>query len=456
MPISTLSGRSRLPLFFLIMMDLGIAFFCAELTKFFRFGPDDPRYLHLIVLQALLVVVFSLFCNVYAPWRGRPFGTKMASVFFAWLLSFAALLAYLVMSKTTETYSRLWLAIWVCTAIPAALLMRFALYKLLRVFRRRGRNTRHVLIIGSGKNFAAMQSFFSQDNGYGYRLAHIIDYKDEMQVLTDLESYLAQGKMVDECWLCIPFTKNIIIHPVMYAMRHSTANIRYMPEMHDLHLMNYDISMIGNFYSMNISCSPMDSINAFIKRSSDIIFASLILLLISPLMIAVAIAVKLSSPGPVLFKQYRHGANGKPVKIYKFRSMKLHQEDNDKVTQASKGDPRVTRVGAFIRRTSLDELPQFINVLQGRMSVVGPRPHALVHNDYYKELVESYMQRHKVKPGISGLAQVRGFRGETDTLDKMQRRVECDLEYINNWSLWLDVKIIIGTVFKGFMNPNAY
>ncbi len=136
--------------------------------------------------------------------------------------------------------------------------------------------------------------------------------------------------------------------------------------------------------------------------------------------------------------------------------MKVHKEGEGKVTQATKGDPRVTKVGAFIRRTSLDELPQFINVLQGRMSIVGPRPHALAHNEYYKDLVESYMKRHKVKPGITGLAQVRGFRGETDTLDKMQRRVECDLEYINNWSLWLDIRIIIGTVFKGFMNPNAY
>jgi putative colanic acid biosynthesis UDP-glucose lipid carrier transferase len=170
----------------------------------------------------------------------------------------------------------------------------------------------------------------------------------------------------------------------------------------------------------------------------------------------IGIAIKLSSPGPVLFKQYRMGINGKHFKVYKFRSMVVHNESGGDVTQASRNDSRVTRVGAFLRRTSLDELPQFFNVLQGRMSIVGPRPHALAHNEYYKDLVESYMQRHKVKPGITGWAQVSGYRGETDTLDKMQKRVEYDLWYIDNWSLWIDIKIIFLTVFKGFVNKNAF
>ncbi|BBH32127.1 undecaprenyl-phosphate glucose phosphotransferase [Pseudomonas sp. St290] len=150
------------------------------------------------------------------------------------------------------------------------------------------------------------------------------------------------------------------------------------------------------------------------------------------------------------------GINGKHFKVYKFRSMVVHNESGGDVTQASRNDSRVTRIGAFLRRTSLDELPQFFNVLQGRMSIVGPRPHALAHNEYYKDLVESYMQRHKVKPGITGWAQVSGYRGETDTLDKMQKRVEYDLWYIDNWSLWIDMKIIFLTVFKGFVNKNAF
>ncbi|MGD9872416.1 MAG: exopolysaccharide biosynthesis polyprenyl glycosylphosphotransferase, partial [Thauera sp.] len=181
-----------------------------------------------------------------------------------------------------------------------------------------------------------------------------------------------------------------------------------------------------------------------------------IFLMILPVCIVIALAIKLTSPGPVLFKQYRTGINGQRFKVYKFRSMVVHQESAGHVTQAKKGDARVTPIGAFLRRTSLDELPQFFNVLQGRMSIVGPRPHALAHNEYYKDLVESYMQRHQVKPGITGWAQVNGLRGETDTLEKMKARVEHDLWYIDNWSLWLDLKIIFLTVFKGFVNPNAY
>lgn len=183
---------------------------------------------------------------------------------------------------------------------------------------------------------------------------------------------------------------------------------------------------------------------------------SIISLLVLPVCLAIALVIKITSPGPVLFKQYRTGVNGKQFKVYKFRSMRIHEEENGQVTQATKGDSRITPIGAFLRRTSLDELPQFYNVLQGRMSIVGPRPHALAHNEYYKELVESYMRRHKVKPGITGWAQVNGLRGETDTLEKMEKRVEYDLWYIDNWSLWLDLRIIFLTIFKGFINKNAY
>ena len=184
--------------------------------------------------------------------------------------------------------------------------------------------------------------------------------------------------------------------------------------------------------------------------------ASMILLLASPLLILVASGIKLSSQGPVLFKQQRHGCSSQPIRVYKFRTMRLHQEMQGQVTQAQRNDKRITRLGAFLRRTSLDELPQFINVLQGRMSIVGPRPHAIEHNQHYKELVYAYMQRHKVKPGITGWAQVNGWRGETDTLEKMQKRIEYDLDYIEHWSLWLDLKIILLTVCRGLVNRNAY
>jgi putative colanic acid biosynthesis UDP-glucose lipid carrier transferase len=196
-------------------------------------------------------------------------------------------------------------------------------------------------------------------------------------------------------------------------------------------------------------------VNGIVKDLFDKAFASVALILLLPLFIVIAILIKRSSPGPVFFKQPRLGLNGKPFNVYKFRSMKMHQEHGI-VTQATKQDPRITPIGAFLRRTSLDELPQFINVLLGDMSVVGPRPHALQHNEMYKDLLEMYMVRHRVKPGITGWAQIHGYRGETDTVDKMAKRVQFDLHYIQNWSLWMDIRIILWTAFKGWTGTNAY
>ncbi len=456
MPTSFISGRSRLPLYSLVALDVAIAFGCGELAELIRFGAHSSHFTVLMYIQALLVVVLSFLCDVYGPWRGRSFSERFTRVLLAWSLSFVGLVTFLVMSKTMEQYSRVWLGTWIVTAIPLAVILRLFLYQLLMMARRQGRNTRSVLVIGDGRNFSDVCQSFAGSNEYGYNLVDVVHHDDDFTTISNLETLVNQGKSYDECWICMPLHKSSVLKPVMYTLRHMPVNIRYMPGLQDLPLLNYKINKIGQYTALDISCSPMDASNKLIKRVSDLVIGGLILLLIAPVMLGVAMAVKLSSPGPVLFKQYRHGAGGRKVKVYKFRSMKVHQEEQGKVTQATKGDPRITPIGAFLRRTSLDELPQFLNVMQGRMSIVGPRPHALEHNEYYKELVESYMKRHNVKPGITGLAQVRGYRGETDKLEKMQRRVECDLEYINNWSLWLDIRIIFATVFKGFVNPNAY
>jgi len=229
-----------------------------------------------------------------------------------------------------------------------------------------------------------------------------------------------------------------------------------VPDWFALKLMNHGISEMVGLQLLDLSMSPITGATRLVKQIEDVVLAALILLLISPLMLVIALAVKLTSPGPVLFKQTRHGWNGEKISVYKFRSMVVHQEHGNSVTQASRHDSRITPLGSFLRRTSLDELPQFFNVLSGSMSIVGPRPHAVQHNEHYKELVPGYMWRHKVKPGITGWAQINGFRGETDTLHKMEQRVNHDLFYIENISLWLDLKIIFLTVFKGFTHPNAH
>lgn len=259
----------------------------------------------------------------------------------------------------------------------------------------------------------------------------------------------------DEVWLCLPLGDQAGIETTIDALRHSMANIRMVPDWFSLKLLNHGISQVVGLHMLDLSASPISGFTRIIKEIEDMVLATLILLLISPLLMVIALAVKLTSPGPVLFKQQRHGWNGEKISVHKFRSMVVHHESDFAVTQATRHDTRITPLGAFLRRTSLDELPQFFNVLQGRMSIVGPRPHAVQHNEHYKELVPGYMRRHKVKPGITGWAQINGFRGETNTLDKMEQRVTHDLFYIEHISLGFDLKIIFLTVFKGFTHQNA-
>jgi len=237
-------------------------------------------------------------------------------------------------------------------------------------------------------------------------------------------------------------------------LRDTTVSIYFVPDIFVADLIQARVDSIGGLPVVAVCESPFYGFNGVVKRISDFVLASLLLALISPLMIAIAIGVKLSSPGPALFKQRRYGLDGRRIVIYKFRSMTV-AEDGEVVRQATRNDSRVTRFGAFLRRTSLDELPQFVNVLQGRMSIVGPRPHAVAHNEMYRKLIRGYMIRHKVKPGITGLAQVNGLRGETDTVDKMKARIDYDLAYLRNWSIALDLRIIVKTAAV-LLHRNAY
>ncbi len=266
---------------------------------------------------------------------------------------------------------------------------------------------------------------------------------------------LARDGKVDYIYITLPMKAENRIVELVNALSDTTASVYMVPNFFVFDLLHGKMTSFDGLPVLSLHESPFFGVDGWVKRLEDILVASLILAIIAVPMALIALGVKLSSPGPVLFKQRRYGLNGAVVEVWKFRSMTVC-EDGAKVVQAQKGDSRVTPFGAFLRRTSLDELPQFINVLQGQMSVVGPRPHAVAHNEQYRRLIRGYMLRHKVKPGITGWAQISGWRGETETLDKMEMRVKHDLEYVQNWSLWLDIKIIFLTVFKGFINKNAY
>jgi len=260
---------------------------------------------------------------------------------------------------------------------------------------------------------------------------------------------------VHEVYITLPLGSQPRIVELLEQVQGTTASVFFVPDVFGISIIQGRLQDMNGVPVVGICETPFTGTNELVKRISDIVLASLILVLISPLLLAIAIGVKLSSPGPAIFRQRRNGLDGEEIIVYKFRSMRA-MDNGQVVKQATKNDPRITPFGAFLRKTSLDELPQFINVLQGRMSIVGPRPHAVAHNELYRQLIKAYMVRHKVKPGITGWAQVHGHRGETDTVEKMQARVEYDLEYLRNWSLGLDLQIIARTVIVVLLGKNAY
>lgn len=273
--------------------------------------------------------------------------------------------------------------------------------------------------------------------------------------IDELAEYI-KSHQVNIIYLSLPMSGHPRILKLLDDLKDTTASIYFVPDIFMTDLIQGRMGQVDDIPVVAVCETPFTGFNGIIKRSADVVFSLAILLLILPILIIIAIGVKLSSPGPIIFKQRRYGLDGKEILVYKFRSMSVC-EDGGEVTQATKNDQRVTKLGAFLRKSSLDELPQFINVLQGRMSVVGPRPHAVSHNEMYRKLIKGYMIRHKVKPGITGWAQVNGLRGETETLDKMKARIDFDLEYLRNWSLKLDIYIVFRTVsvvFKG--EKNAY
>jgi putative colanic acid biosysnthesis UDP-glucose lipid carrier transferase len=286
------------------------------------------------------------------------------------------------------------------------------------------------------------------------RVAQVIDPEKLAGHCEDVADF-ARAHGVTAIYIALPLSNAPRIGAMVHALRDTTASIYFVPDVFAFDMIQGRLVELNGMPAIAVCDTPFHGMNAVLKRAIDLVVGSLLLLMVSPLMLLIAAAVKLTSPGPVLFRQRRYGLNGEEILVYKFRSMTVC-EDDDQLTQAKKGDLRVTRLGKFLRKSSLDELPQLLNVLEGKMSIVGPRPHAVAHNEQYRKLIHGYMIRHKVRPGITGLAQVNGFRGETETLEKMAQRVKYDLEYLSSWSPWLDLKIIAKTVRVILRDPNAY
>ncbi|PKG82622.1 undecaprenyl-phosphate glucose phosphotransferase [Colwellia sp. 75C3] len=417
----------------------------------------------LIVLFAFLYIAEAF--NLYRSWRAGKFRDMVANAWGTLILSFLALLIFAFIFKFSEQLSRVTVTLWFFCSLISLFSWRLCsqIYKKSR--RNMGLSMRKVAIIGATK---AGENIFQQINTYGElgydcigffedrKVGRLFD-QGHLNIVGTIEQAIEQAKAgrLDVIFLALPFQAEKRIADILARLGDTTVDVHIVPDFLISNLMHARIDHVGNIDTLSVFESPYFGFREITKRTLDVVAGMAILLLILPVLIVVSIGVKLTSKGPVLFKQDRYGLGGELIKVWKFRSMTV-QENSDIVIQATKNDVRVTPFGAFLRRTSLDELPQFINVLTGSMSIVGPRPHAVSHNEEYRKKVEFYMLRHKVKPGITGWAQVSGYRGETDTLDKMEKRIEYDLQYIKNWSLSLDIKIIFLTVFKGFTNKNAY
>jgi putative colanic acid biosynthesis UDP-glucose lipid carrier transferase len=324
---------------------------------------------------------------------------------------------------------------------------------------------RRAIIVGLNEQGAALASRIYETRYSKIELSGFFDDRDQSRLnraensqllgrLRELPDFVKEHR-IQFIYLSLPMASQPRILHVLDELKDTTASIYFVPDMFVTDLIQGRSGTVCGTPVISVCESPFTGSNGIIKRASDIVLSLLILALISPLLLLIALAIKLDSPGSIIFKQRRYGLDGEEILVYKFRSMRVC-EDGETIRQARKGDARITRIGAFLRKNSLDELPQFINVLQGRMSIVGPRPHAVAHNEIYRNLIKGYMIRHKVKPGITGWAQVNGYRGETRTLDKMQARIDHDLDYLRNWSLRLDLHIILKTIMVVFRDRAAY
>jgi putative colanic acid biosynthesis UDP-glucose lipid carrier transferase len=453
------------------LIDALIWLFACELAAWLLFGQifhDANGSVHqtLTYLSPFMAWVISPVSGLYrAHWDEEGVFSIVGRVLLGCVMVSACGIIFVYVIHQSHELSRMW---WWVT-----LLFAFVISSLLRVVvivreRRTGfqgglkRRKRRIAVIGSGKQAATLIQRVMHDPDIGYSIEAVCNPVDanagtvagvnNLQTVEQLEAFVYQHH-IREVWLIPDADRAYNWSEAIACLENTATTLRWFPMMPPYLTKKYGRCAGAPSFALNVAA--IDSEGVLHKVLFDRLFSLMVLVVLSPLLLAIAAAIKLSSPGPVLFRQLRHGVGGKAFACLKFRTMNVHTEEGT-LTQATVNDPRVTKLGRFLRKTSLDELPQFFNVLMGDMSVVGPRPHAVQHTDFYSHEIRHYMFRHKVKPGITGWAQINGCRGETDTMDKMQRRVEFDIYYIRHWSFWLDMKIVFWTAFHGWYGSHAY
>ena len=423
-----------------------------------------------ITIAAVAVLVHHVAAEIsglYRSWRGSGLNSELRCVIATWAYSVPTLLGIGLITTANAHYTYASKLIWVFGMPSAMMLSRLVIRKLLHIVRARGFNTQTFAICGANELGIQLARNIESSPEMGLRLAGFFDDRGDDRTeevpaevgrqLGDLDELVrrARNGSIDTIYIAFPMRAEERIKRVLARLGDTTASVYIVPNFFVFELLHARWTNVNGLPTVSVFENPLYGIDGFTKRLSDLVLATGILTVVSLPMLVIGCLVKTTSKGPVFFRQKRYGLDGREILVWKFRSMTCC-EDGDKVTQATRDDSRITPLGAILRRTSLDELPQLFNVLEGTMSLVGPRPHATAHNEQYRSLISGYMLRHKVKPGITGLAQVNGYRGETETLDKMEKRVEFDHQYIRTWSLWMDLKILMRTFSVVFARQNAY
>jgi putative colanic acid biosynthesis UDP-glucose lipid carrier transferase len=448
------------------IMDIAAVIAAGLIAYFYKFGHLNlgSQYVTaLCIASGLTLVIFALF-HIYESVRAQPFWRYFIRLIQAIGVVLTLLAGLAFLSKTGNDFSRGWYMLWALFSLGLLMLFRCTLLIALRVMRSHGWNERRIIIVGAGEWGLRLINTLQQAHWTGFRIVAIFDdaIQDKpssicdipvMQTPDNIRNYLTSSpSMIDEIWIAMPLHAEARMKEILHELRHNTVTTRLVLDIFGMDLLNHSVTHLAGFPVINVRSTPMVGMNRLIKALEDRVLASLILLLLSPLLVLIALAIKCTSKGPVFYSQKRMSWNGKEFEMLKFRSMPNNIESDSGPVWAKEGEQRATKLGAFLRKTSLDELPQFINVVCGHMSIVGPRPERKFFVEQFKEQIPRYMEKHLVKAGITGWAQVNGWRGNTS----LEKRIQYDLYYIENWSLALDVKIIFLTLFRGLVNKNAY
>lgn len=433
----------------------------AYLIKFDSLIIPSRYYFFTALLMFLTINTFSAF-SVYKGWRGKSVFTELARLTVSWVVVILLISALTFITKTGPSFSREWATISFIITYIGLINSRIIFRHIFRHLQKSGYNQKQVIIIGAGdlgqRACQAMQKqewaglipiAFFDDTRKGLTY-NGVEVKGEVQKVIAFIEQKRKIKPVDQVWIALPLSAQKEIEGLQLALQNTATKVYFIPDLFGFNLASYTVDEMVGLPVMNMSAPPMSGWSATLKRLEDILVSGAALIVLSPFLFIVAILIKTDSTGPVFFKQKRYGQDGKEILVWKFRSMSV-TENGDNIKQAGRNDARVTKIGAFLRSSSIDELPQLINVLFGSMSLVGPRPHAVAHNEFYRTKVQGYMVRHQMRPGITGWAQVNGSRGETVEIKDMEKRVRLDLEYIQNWSIFFDIRIILQT-FKTVLN----